>query len=91
MRSRSAEQTGYSFNGTSCGAQTAGSSYDGLDLTVGELADMGVRRIGVGGGLAQIAWDALLSAARAMQTISFGGLYCETSDSELNDRFGKFL
>jgi 2-methylisocitrate lyase-like PEP mutase family enzyme len=62
-----------------------------LELTVGELADMGVRRIGVGGGLAQIAWDALLSAARDMQTISFDGLYCNTSDSELNDRFGKFL
>src|ERR1700754_158666 len=62
-----------------------------LELTVGELADVGVRRIGVGSGLAQIAWDALLSAARNMQTSSFDGLYCHTSDAELNDRFGKFL
>ena len=60
------------------------------ELTVGELADMGVRRIGVGGGLAQVAWDALLSAARNMQTTSFDGLYSDTSDAELNARFGKF-
>jgi 2-methylisocitrate lyase-like PEP mutase family enzyme len=63
----------------------------GLDLTVAELADLGVRRISVGGGLAQIAWDALLSAARNMQTSSFDGLNCNTSGSELDDRFGKFL
>ena len=62
-----------------------------LELTVGELADLGVRRIGVGSGLAQIAWDALLSAARNMRTSSFDGLYSHTSDAELNDRFGKFL
>jgi 2-methylisocitrate lyase-like PEP mutase family enzyme len=63
----------------------------GLDLTVAELADLGVRRISVGAGLAQVAWDALLSAARIMQTNSFDGLNCKTSGSELNDRFGKFL
>jgi len=62
-----------------------------LDLTVAELAALGVRRISVGGGLAQIAWDALLSAARNMQASSFDGLNCNTSCSELNDRFGKFL
>jgi 2-methylisocitrate lyase-like PEP mutase family enzyme len=62
-----------------------------LDLTVAELADLGVRSIGVGGGLARIAWDALLSAARNMQTSSFDGLNCNTSNSELNNRFGKFL
>ena len=62
-----------------------------LDLTVGELADLGVRRISVGGGLAQIAWDALLSAARDMQASSFDGLNCNTSGTELNERFGKFL
>ena len=62
-----------------------------LDLTVAELADLGVRSISVGGGLARIAWDALLSAARTMQTSSFDGLNCNTSGSELNDRFGKFL
>jgi 2-methylisocitrate lyase-like PEP mutase family enzyme len=62
----------------------------GLDLTVAELADLGVRRISVGGGLAQIAWDAVLSAARNMQRSSFDGLYCNTSGSELNDRFGTF-
>jgi 2-methylisocitrate lyase-like PEP mutase family enzyme len=62
-----------------------------LDLTVAELADLGVRSISVGGGLARIAWDALLSAAHNMQTSSFDGLKCNTSGSELNDRFGKFL
>jgi 2-methylisocitrate lyase-like PEP mutase family enzyme len=62
-----------------------------LEMTVGELADVGVRRIGVGSSLAQIAWDALLSAARNMQTISFDGIYSNTSDAELNHRFGEFL
>src|SRR6201996_5867347 len=63
----------------------------GLDLTVAELADLGVRRISVDGGLARIAWDAQLSAARRMQNSSFDGLSCNTSNSELNNRFGKFL
>jgi 2-methylisocitrate lyase-like PEP mutase family enzyme len=63
----------------------------GLDLTVAELADLGVRRISVDGGLARIAWDALLSAARRMQKSSFDGLSCNTSGSDLDDRFGKFL
>ena len=63
----------------------------GMDLTVAELADLGVRRISVDAGLAQIAWDALLSAARSMQNSSFYGLSCDTSGSDLDDRFGKFL
>lgn len=60
-------------------------------LSVAELAELGVRRISVGGALAQIAWNALLSAARNMRTSTFHGLSCNMSESELNARFCKFL
>jgi 2-methylisocitrate lyase-like PEP mutase family enzyme len=64
---------------------------NGLNLTVAELADLGVRRISVDGGLARIAWGALLSAARSMQNGSFDGLSCDTSGSDLDECFGKFF
>jgi 2-methylisocitrate lyase-like PEP mutase family enzyme len=60
-------------------------------LTVAELADLGVRRVSVGAVLAQIAWDAVLSAARKMRNSSFDGLGCSMSGSELDNSFGKFL
>jgi 2-methylisocitrate lyase-like PEP mutase family enzyme len=60
-------------------------------MSVAELEQLGVRRISVGGALAQIAWEALLSAARNMRTSSFDGLNCRMSISELNATFGKFL
>jgi 2-methylisocitrate lyase-like PEP mutase family enzyme len=60
-------------------------------LTVAELAELGVRRITVGGELAQIAWSALVSAARQMLSGSFGGLTCDTSVCELNASFLKFM
>jgi 2-methylisocitrate lyase-like PEP mutase family enzyme len=60
-------------------------------LTVAELAELGVRRIGVGSALAQITWDALITAARHMRMSSFDGLGSTTSGPELNSSFGKFL
>lgn len=46
----------------------------GPGFTVGELADLGVRRISVGGALARVAWGAMLAAAEKMRTGSFDGL-----------------
>lgn len=43
--------------------------------TVAELADLGVRRISVGGGLARVAWNGFLEAAREIaEQGTFGGL-----------------
>ncbi|HEY4184398.1 MAG TPA: isocitrate lyase/phosphoenolpyruvate mutase family protein [Polyangia bacterium] len=43
-------------------------------LGVAALADLGVRRISVGGALARVAWGAVLAAARQMLAGSFDGL-----------------
>jgi 2-methylisocitrate lyase-like PEP mutase family enzyme len=57
-------------------------------FTVGELADLGVRRISVGGALARTGWGALLRAAEAMRAGSFEGLAGAASGAELNRMFG---
>lgn len=58
------------------------------DLTVKELAELGVRRISVGGALARTAWGGFLQAAR---TISEQGRFdcfsSAASGAELNDLF----
>ena len=59
-------------------------------LSVAELADLGVRRISVGGALARVAWAAMLAAARQMQAGSFDGLGASTAGTELNDVFKTF-
>lgn len=59
-------------------------------LTVGELADLGVRRISVGGALARVAWAAILDAAEKMQQGSFGGLAGAASGKALNRVFQEF-
>jgi 2-methylisocitrate lyase-like PEP mutase family enzyme len=44
-------------------------------LTVARLAEVGVRRISVGGTLARVAWTAFLGAARSIaETGTFDGL-----------------
>lgn len=44
------------------------------EWTVAELADLGVRRVSVGGALSLVAWQAALDAAQAMRDGSFSGL-----------------
>src|SRR3954454_11334692 len=60
----------------------------GADLSVGDLAELGVRRISVGGALARVAWSAMLGAAEQMKAGSFGGLAGGQSGGKLNDIFG---
>jgi methylisocitrate lyase len=63
-------------------------SSPGPGLTVSRLADLGVRRISVGGALARVAWGAFLRAAREIAgTGSFDGLAGAASFAELNDVF----
>jgi 2-methylisocitrate lyase-like PEP mutase family enzyme len=58
--------------------------------SVAELADLGVRRISVGGALARVAWAATFGAARRMLEGSFDGLAGAMPGSELNDIFKTF-
>jgi 2-methylisocitrate lyase-like PEP mutase family enzyme len=46
----------------------------GPGLSVAELADLGVRRISVGGALARVAWGAIKAAAEQIKAGSFQGL-----------------
>jgi 2-methylisocitrate lyase-like PEP mutase family enzyme len=57
-------------------------------LTVSQLADLGVRRISVGSGLALAAWGAFLRAAQIIQKDgSFDLLAQNAASAELNARF----
>ena len=59
-------------------------------LSVAELAELGVRRISVGGALAQVAWAAVLATAEEIRAGSFNGLAAGASGRQLNDVFGRF-
>lgn len=58
------------------------------DLTVQELAELGVRRISVGGALARAAWGGFLKAARTIhETGSFDGFSAMPTGAEINGFF----
>ncbi|MCV7398986.1 isocitrate lyase/phosphoenolpyruvate mutase family protein [Mycobacterium fragae] len=57
-------------------------------ITVGELAELGVRRISVGSALSRVAWGAFLSAASELANAgTFGGLAQAATFNELNALF----
>lgn len=56
-------------------------------LSLAELADLGVRRVSVGGALARVAWAAVLHAAELLGAGSFDGLAQQTPAQRLNDMF----
>ena len=57
-------------------------------LTVSELADLGVRRISVGSGLALAAWGAFLRAAHDIKTNGTFNLVANNAPSaDLNELF----
>ena len=62
----------------------------GPELSVAEYADLGVRRISVGGGLARVAWGAIVTAAEELKGGSFDGLQRATSGKKLNEIFSRF-
>jgi 2-methylisocitrate lyase-like PEP mutase family enzyme len=55
--------------------------------SVAELADLGVRRISVGGALARVAWEAVAKAAEQIRNGSFDGLPSGKPAVKLNDIF----
>jgi 2-methylisocitrate lyase-like PEP mutase family enzyme len=58
--------------------------------TVAQLADLGVRRISVGGALARTAWTGFLAAAREIATDgTFRGFAQTVSHTELNELFDR--
>ncbi len=59
-------------------------------MTVTELADLGVRRISIGGSLATVGWGAVMAAAEQMKAGSFQGLAKGASGRGLNEMFRKF-
>jgi 2-methylisocitrate lyase-like PEP mutase family enzyme len=62
----------------------------GPGLSVAELADLGVRRISVGGALARVGWGAIVTAAEQIKAGSFNGLKSGTTGGQLNEIFGGF-
>ncbi|MCU1344633.1 MAG: hypothetical protein JWL70_899 [Acidimicrobiia bacterium] len=56
-------------------------------LAVQDLAELGVRRISVGSGLARAAWGAFARAATALREGSFAGLQGAMAVAELNALF----
>jgi 2-methylisocitrate lyase-like PEP mutase family enzyme len=59
-------------------------------LAVSELAELGVRRISVGGGLARVAFRAMMASAEQMKAGSFDGLAAGIQGKVLNDIFRAF-
>jgi 2-methylisocitrate lyase-like PEP mutase family enzyme len=58
------------------------------DLTVNDLASLGVRRISLGGTLARVAWTAMIRAAREIASDgSFAGLAGTMPNADLNAFF----
>jgi len=55
--------------------------------SLAELAELGVRRVSVGGALARVAWHAMQRAAELLAAGSFEGLAQQTPARDLNDIF----
>jgi 2-methylisocitrate lyase-like PEP mutase family enzyme len=62
----------------------------GPGYTVAELADLGVRRISIGGSLARVAWGAAMAAAEEMKAGRFDALGKGGPGKSLNEIFGGF-
>jgi 2-methylisocitrate lyase-like PEP mutase family enzyme len=58
------------------------------ELTVADIAALGVRRISVGGALARAAWGGFQRAAKALAQGRFDGFEQAASGAELNALFG---
>ena len=56
-------------------------------MTLQAFADLGVRRVSVGGSLARVGWGAVLAAAKQLRQGSFDGLAGGAPSRELNEAF----
>lgn len=62
----------------------------GPGITLRQFADAGVRRVSVGGALAQVAWGAARNAARILKDGSFDGLSVGMPGAELDMIFSLY-
>jgi 2-methylisocitrate lyase-like PEP mutase family enzyme len=63
-------------------------STNNCDVSVSQLADLGVRRISVGSALARVAWGAFIQSARSIkETGSFKAFASAAPFNDLNDLF----
>jgi 2-methylisocitrate lyase-like PEP mutase family enzyme len=62
----------------------------GPGLTVPELADLGVRRISIGGALARVAWGAVMRAAEEIAAGRFDALAAGGPGKSLNEIFSAY-
>jgi 2-methylisocitrate lyase-like PEP mutase family enzyme len=62
----------------------------GPGTTLAEYADLGVRRISIGGALAQMSWGATLAAAKRLKEGSFDALRTGASNRQLDEIFARF-
>ena len=60
-----------------------------IGLSVKDAADLGVRRISVGGALARVAWGSFIRAARGLAAGTFDAFADAASGSELNRLFAE--
>jgi 2-methylisocitrate lyase-like PEP mutase family enzyme len=60
------------------------------DRTMAELAELGVRRISIGGALAAIGWAATMKAAEALKAGSFAPIAERAPGRKLNELFRPF-
>jgi 2-methylisocitrate lyase-like PEP mutase family enzyme len=60
------------------------------DMTLSETAELGVRRLSVGGALARVGWAATVAAARSIKDGSFRSLADALPGKELNGIFSAF-
>jgi 2-methylisocitrate lyase-like PEP mutase family enzyme len=61
----------------------------GATLSVEALADLGVRRISIGGALARVAWTAMIAAATQLKAGSFDGFAGAMPGRELDAAFSE--
>ncbi|HTM79446.1 MAG TPA: isocitrate lyase/phosphoenolpyruvate mutase family protein [Devosia sp.] len=59
-------------------------------VSTSEMADLGVRRISIGGSLARVGWGAMLAAAEQIKAGSFEGLAGAMPHGQLNGIFEGF-
>jgi 2-methylisocitrate lyase-like PEP mutase family enzyme len=59
-------------------------------VSLAEMADLGVRRVSVGGALSRVGWAATVAAAKAIRQGSFAALGAGMAGGELNRIFGGF-
>jgi 2-methylisocitrate lyase-like PEP mutase family enzyme len=62
----------------------------GTALSVAEFAELGVRRISIGGALARVGWGAVIKAAEQLLAGSFSDFAGAASGKNLNEVFGSF-